>query len=238
MIHVANGLEFGVPGLVAEGLAWAAVHVTSSSAVLTLRFRQTCLHLSYNTPLFGSRTGLSARSLLERKNPRVDAILEQALWSAVYSDVETNHGDAIAEYVRTWTIDRRETGKLERKIEELIYVKIYAICAWSNDKDFKASFYHVHLVTSAMFLSSIAVVIPISQELLLRSYFAGCLTWWIGRGQPGFVIAAFYAGTSINPGLVNQTVRRKDALPTADSPKAHSLDVWFPARPRGVGSSR
>ncbi|KAG6841602.1 hypothetical protein C0991_009358 [Blastosporella zonata] len=248
MIHVGNGLEFDVPGLVAEGLAWTSVHFKSSSAVmpvslwkvpvpepvasLTSRLSQMFFGNS-GTSNVSRQTNTHALTILARilKDPRFDAIPAAEHYAVVYSNTTSKHGDAIAEYVRAWTFNQKNPQEVERKIEELIYANavIYAIAGWSKDEDFNSDFFHVHLVTSSLFLSSICNVLkPASQELLLRSHFAVCLTWWIGRGRPGFDIAGFFAGTSVNPGPIAPfPAPRKDALPKADSPKASNPNPWF-----------
>ena len=51
----------------------------------------------------------------------------------------------------------------------------------------------MHFVTSSLFLLSLsAVTSPSSQLLLLRGYFAVCLTWYIGQGRPPLDIARFF----------------------------------------------
>jgi len=72
-------------------------------------------------------------------------------------------------------------------------VVIYGVGGWSEGKEFNADFFLMHLVTSSLFLSSlVAYLTPSSQSLLLRSYFATSLAWWISRGRPGFNISGFF----------------------------------------------
>ena len=52
----------------------------------------------------------------------------------------------------------------------------------------------MHLVTSSLFLSEVFAEVPHhSQAALLRSYFAVCLGWFIGRGRPQLDIAGFFS---------------------------------------------
>ncbi|KAG6893318.1 hypothetical protein C0992_010501 [Termitomyces sp. T32_za158] len=87
----------------------------------------------------------------------------------------------------------------------------------------------IHFVTSAISLYQfIEILKPASQEVFLRSYLVVCLTWWIGRGRPGFDIAGFFKEVPTNPGPVAPfQAPHKDALPTADSPKASNPNPWF-----------
>ncbi|KAG6856957.1 hypothetical protein H0H87_011627 [Tephrocybe sp. NHM501043] len=211
MIHIGNGLEFGVPALVAEGLA-----VGEGMASKNQR------HV--NTHAFS----ILARIL---KDPRFDAIPAAEHYAVVYSNINDKHGNVISEYVRAWTFDQKDPQEIERKIEELVYVNalIYAVGGWAKDKAFNTDFFHIHLITSSLFLSSICGVLkPVSQELLLRSFFAVCLTWWIGRGRPGLDIRGFFAETSTNPGPVPSfPAPHKDALPNQDSLIASNPNPWF-----------
>jgi len=243
-IHTGNGLEFGLPGLVAEGLAWTAVHLSSSPAVipsslwdssapgtvesLTSRF----LGLGKTAPETQGNT--HALTILARilKDPQFDALPEADRYDQVYFNAESKYGDAIAEHVRAWSFDRMDPKEVERKIEELVWAAavIYTIGGWNKGENFNSDFFSVHFITSSLFLSPVAAVLkPVSQELLLRSYFAVCLTWWIGRGRQGFDIPAFYAEASATPApLYPHPTPHKDALPSADSPKAISPNAWFP----------
>ncbi|KAF8063378.1 hypothetical protein FPV67DRAFT_240286 [Lyophyllum atratum] len=247
LIHIGNGLEFGLPGIIAEGLAWTAVHFKTSSIVmppslwkdmsapenvesLTTRF----LGLGKKTSAPTSQGNTHAFTILARilKDPRFDAIPGADNYHVIYTNAEREHGEAIAEYVQAWSFDRSDPKEVERKIEELVWANavIYAIAGWSNDEDFNSDFFHVHLVTSSLFLSSIAAILkPASQELLLRSYFAVCLMWWVGRGRPGFDIPGFFAETSVRPPPAHpHPPPHKEALPSTDSPKAVAPNPWFP----------
>jgi len=246
LIHIGNGLEFGLPGLIAEGLAWTAVHFASSSRVmppslweisapanvesLTSRF----LGLGKKATVRPSQGNTHAFTILARilKDPRFDAIPSADNYQVIYTNVEREHGGAIAEYVQAWSFDRSDPKEVERKIDELVWVNamIYGIAGWSKGEDFNSDFFHVHLVTSSLFLPAIATILePASQELLLRSYFAVCLVWWIGRGRPGFDIPGFFAETSVRPApAYPHPPPHKEALPSADSPKAVTPNPWFP----------
>ncbi|GLB42751.1 putative protein of unknown function (DUF4243) [Lyophyllum shimeji] len=247
LIHVGHGLEFGLPGLVAEGLAWTAVHFASSTTVIPPSLWETIGPAAAAESLASRFLGLGkqaskapaqgnthAFTVLARilKDSRFDDIPEAEHYAVVYSNVESKHGEAIAEHVRAWSFDHMSPGEVERKTEELVWacVMIYAISGWSKTEPFNADFFNVHLVTSSLFLSSIAAVLkPSSQELLLRSYFAVCLTWWIGRGRPELDIPAFFAETSAYPTPIHATpAPHKDALPSAESPKAAMPNPWFP----------
>lgn len=88
----------------------------------------------------------------------------------------------------------------------------------------------MHLVTSSLFLPSlVAHLTPASQSLLLRSYFAVCLTWWVARGRAGFDIPKFFAADTAHPvtgGPVPPP--HPKALPAKGSAKASTPNAWLP----------
>lgn len=83
----------------------------------------------------------------------------------------------------------------------------------------------VHFVTAAMFVPSVASVLTTaSQELLLRAFFAVCITWWIGRGRPPLPISKFYDATATVPEPIHSRPPvHKDAFPA----KNGLVNPWF-----------
>lgn len=87
----------------------------------------------------------------------------------------------------------------------------------------------MHLVTSSIFLSSIAAYLsPPSQELFLRAYFVVSLGWWVGHGRVGFDIPGFFAAHTdyLTPPGSHPTPHDK-SLPSKDSPIAMNPNPWF-----------
>jgi len=82
--------------------------------------------------------------------------------------------------------------------------------------------FSMHLVTSSLFLPSLfSAVGPSSQLLLLRGYFAVCLTWYIGRGRPPLDIARFFGNdTTLHP-----TPDPELATPHQDACPSPSLSI-------------
>lgn len=85
----------------------------------------------------------------------------------------------------------------------------------------------MHLVTSSLFLPSFVNVLSTpSAVLLLRTYFAFSLIFYIARGRPAFSIAEFYKATSASPsapGALPQSAQ--DTLPPAGNPSPWSQIV-------------
>lgn len=84
----------------------------------------------------------------------------------------------------------------------------------------------MHLVTSSIFLPSlVAYLSPRSAVILLRSYFAVTLSWYIARGRAPLPIRAFYENATacpVSPG--NPTNPVKDTL----TPKDAAPNPWLP----------
>ncbi|KAK0187303.1 hypothetical protein F5146DRAFT_1124013 [Armillaria mellea] len=204
LIHTAYGLEFGLPGIVIEGLAQAAVHhdtlqnllpysALTSIAALDARTGEAT---SLETPhIPNGKTGIHAFDVLAR------VLKDDALRIPLVSDVGANlkttisaKGEAILRYANEWTLNLSDPKELRRKIEELQWMStiIYAIGGSRPGKRFHADFFLMHLVTTSLFLPSLANSLSTkSQALLLRSYMAVSLAWWISRGRPGFDIPKF-----------------------------------------------
>ncbi|KAG6890178.1 hypothetical protein C0995_010883 [Termitomyces sp. Mi166 len=244
LIHIGYGVEFGLPGMVVEGLASTAVHQATSSPLIPMSLWSStpssaidsvtsqlpsALTIGDGTP----QKNVHALTILARilKDPRFENI-ENRLDITLYTQVIDKHSEALNKYVSQWTFDNSVPGELERKIEELVWVNviIYGIGGWTKDKDYNADFFHMHLVTSSLFLSSLAANLkPASQETLLRGYFAVSLAWWIGRGRPAFDIEGFFAEDTAFPAPSGPfPPLNYKALPEATSPKATTPNPWFP----------
>ncbi|KAF9230920.1 hypothetical protein BU15DRAFT_83023 [Melanogaster broomeanus] len=87
----------------------------------------------------------------------------------------------IRRYTEMWTVDLREAGEIERKMEELIWVSsvTYGVGGFDAEKAFTPDLYLMHLVTSSLFLPSlIAYLSPRSRVSLSHAYLTSVLTWW------------------------------------------------------------
>ncbi|KAI0631662.1 hypothetical protein C8Q77DRAFT_1061280 [Trametes polyzona] len=120
-------------------------------------------------------------------------------------------GDALAALAAEWVADLAGDGAtpaaISKKVEELTWVNsiIYGIGGWgarndSQNKKFKADFFYMHLVTSAIFLPSfIAYLSPRSATLLLESYFATSITCYVSQGRVALPIREFFEATTAKP---------------------------------------
>jgi len=137
-------------------------------------------------------------------------------------------GDVIRKYVDQWDL----TGDLQKKLEELLWtvVLIYGVGGSEKSGDFNADFFHMHFVTSSLFLSSIFLLLKRgSQELLLRGYFATCLVWYVSRGRPEIDIARFFGNAATLHPIAPEPkpTPHKDVSPSPTSPYALTPNPWL-----------
>ncbi|KAG2740712.1 hypothetical protein P692DRAFT_20881154 [Suillus brevipes Sb2] len=213
LIHVGHGTEFGIPGMVAEGLAMASVQWLDKYTFLPPSLFK---HASDGTSAMEETTTKLASLFLNTKvsfqlgQPQINhafsilAIIQHSEFPVMkqyygYNDLMLEHSATIWRYAEQWTIDLSQPGEIERKMEEFIWTAtvLYATCSWSKHKSFVADFFLMHLVTSTLFLPSVLPYLPqSSQVMLLRSHFASSLSWWIARGSPRPDIRGFLESTS------------------------------------------
>lgn len=88
----------------------------------------------------------------------------------------------------------------------------------------------MHLVTSSLFLPSWAASVSgPAKSILLRSYFAFILTWWISLGRPSLDFKKFYESASPTPGPPGpKPTPSKATLPSPSSPEALTPNSWLP----------
>ncbi|KAJ6467040.1 hypothetical protein DFH09DRAFT_1254293 [Mycena vulgaris] len=178
LIYVGFGLDFSLPGLVAEGLAQAAVHKLASSALLPRHMFDASTMPSVPHTMGAHPAGTHAFSILSRilRDPRFNNLVASF--------------DEIVEGVNP-----KEVAK---KVEELTFlnVMIYVVGGWRDGGFSQAEF------TFSITLPSYMTVIssPASKSLLLRAYFSRSLACYISRGRANLDIRSFFSSpTSLNP---------------------------------------
>ncbi|KAG6908240.1 hypothetical protein DXG01_005633 [Tephrocybe rancida] len=245
MIHIGYGLEFCLPGMVVEGrpgLSEAAVHPNSSSADIPGDFfdypdgtedtvsRLSSLHVSPpDTKVNGH--GTHAFTVLQRvlNDPELGKVEDTGVRMFVHP--LRTHASAIAKHMADWGVDATNPHEVERRVHELSWVNVvlFGIGGWSKDKPFNADFFHMHLVTSSIFLASyITYLKPSSQEHLLRGYLLVSIGWWVSRGRPALDIGGFYDATSPYPLLSGSLPPPDNTLKPKDPSKAVTPNAWLP----------
>ncbi|KAG6377856.1 hypothetical protein JVT61DRAFT_14637 [Boletus reticuloceps] len=211
MIHVGYGVEFGLKGMLVEGLALTAVQLAYPKAPLPpFYFAPSTVHKANGVHAFDVVARMLKDKRLKRK-PSEDNTKQ-------FGDTLNEHASTIYNYVEQWTVDLNQPGEIERKMEEAIWLSslIYGVGGW-RPSGFQADFYLMHMVTSSLFLPSlIASLSPRSQILLLRAYFTTVLTYWVARGQPPLNVKSFMTTTSTEPPVI--TSPPKAPLSTETTP--------------------
>ncbi|KAH7919669.1 hypothetical protein BV22DRAFT_1040659 [Leucogyrophana mollusca] len=234
IIHTGYGAEFGLPGMLAEGLAQTSVH-PAGATVLASRL----LFKSEGRPAVPQKQTHAFTILAQMlQDPRFsDKILDKH----EYAEMLESRGNIINEYAAHWVVEINSPKDLEYYMEQLIWVSvmIYGIGSWSETKPYAADFFTAHAVTSALFLPSIcAHISPRSQSLLLRAHFLAIITWWLVRGRPAFPVIRFLSSPTaptLPKSVGPQPTPAPEALPAPDSEFAITPNPWLPLLHRTKG---
>ncbi|KAI0312660.1 hypothetical protein OF83DRAFT_1144947 [Amylostereum chailletii] len=190
-IHLAYGVEFGIPATFAEGLAQTAIHVAHQTELIP-----PILFMS-GTPLVGlSKLNLDAIASKAKGSRPPFFSLHQALFDddalshtalmispegiPDYRNVLKSAGDKIFEHANVW-YDSWLTGitdieeiesRIEHMVEEIIFGNLlwYGASGWAHrkteERKLNADFFTMHFVTSSMFLPNL--VLPNSNARTLQ----------------------------------------------------------------------
>ncbi|KAI6002330.1 hypothetical protein F5J12DRAFT_842650 [Pisolithus orientalis] len=194
MIHVGYGLEFGLKGMIVEGLALCAVEDPDAKGFYPPSFFSGEQgNLEETTQLFTHAFDVIAR-MLKDDRLKVDGVPSSA------QVVIRSHVARIRQYAAQWTIDTSKPGEIERKMEELIWTAsvIYAVGGYDEGKGFAAEFFLMHVVTSSLFLPS---------------YLQTILTWW-----------SFMTSTPTEPASADKKPISNPFLPIIQSTIVHPDD--------------
>ncbi|KAF8551785.1 hypothetical protein OG21DRAFT_1512319 [Imleria badia] len=239
MIHIGYGVEFGLKGMLVEGLALAAVETlrVRGSFPASL-FAPSLTNVVEHTANRLSSFALGAPGTTSLPNvSKMGGVHAFDIVARILKDDTFEHRDPtdpldpfseiLAEYSPTikghaeqWSVDLNQTGEVERKMEELVWLSslIYGVGGLTPN-GFKSDFFLMHMVTSSLFLPSlIASLSARSQILILRGYLSTVLTWWVMRGRPALNIKSFMTTTSVEP-----------SVPTTPAPKTPLTTETTPA---------
>ncbi|KAF9235893.1 hypothetical protein BU15DRAFT_64445 [Melanogaster broomeanus] len=207
MIHVGYGIEFGLKGMLAEGLSLCAVQLVNKRGLYPPSFfvpsptaevdgtADLLSSLVLNAqpaaaPTISKTGGVHAFDIIARML-KDDQFKTKAVGNVAHQlkDTLAVLGTVIRTYVEMWTVDLTQPGEIERKMEELIWVSstMYGVGGFDGEKAFKSDFFLMHMVTSSLFLPSlIAYLSPRSQVSLLRAYFIMVLICAEFQGLHGY----------------------------------------------------
>ncbi|KZT67501.1 hypothetical protein DAEQUDRAFT_387282 [Daedalea quercina L-15889] len=197
MIHLGYGLEFGLPGLVAEGLAQTAVHPLEVLYYFPPALYQNVVPDSVHSTSAQERISLSkssANSAARRDCPSIFTILARVQADdslspsslCLSSQVDPTRGfdyycqvgglscEALASHAQDWEVNPGDTQAVTHAIEELSFLNalLYGVCGWriqhtQTPYEFKADFYLMHTLTSSIFLPTYAASLRPSSVSLL-----------------------------------------------------------------------
>ncbi|KAF9467673.1 hypothetical protein BDZ94DRAFT_1248738 [Collybia nuda] len=234
MIHTGYGLEFGLPGMTAEGLAEAAVHpLDDVTAFGPESFIETDAVSPLRPAALATSPSVHAFTVLARilNDPEIGGVASKE-GIKTYSDTMRRYGSALKKHLREWHVDTSNPQALSRRMEELVWtsVLIYGVGGWKLGKEFNADFCYMHLVTSSIFLGSFMHhLTPMSQGVLLRGYFLASLAWWVSRGCADLDIKRFSKHTTTHPARSGPLPTPENStLPFPSSPKAVTPNPWLP----------
>ncbi|KAF5350905.1 hypothetical protein D9758_010511 [Tetrapyrgos nigripes] len=245
MIHLGYGAEFGLPGMIVEGLAQTVVHGATSSPIIpasiftsnpvpSVNSLASRLHsVTFGKPSSGS-DGTHAFTVLARvlKDPamKIDVVADDEI--GFYANMMKNHAEGVFKHAMAWDLDTSDPKQVERKIAELQWANmlIYALPGFQRGQGdkFHADFFNMHLVTSSLFLPSIVPLLtPASQEVFLRGYLAISLTWWVARGRPNLDVESFFSADIAQPDLKASSPAKLSLLSPPHS-SATNPNPWLP----------
>ncbi|CAE6434895.1 unnamed protein product [Rhizoctonia solani] len=212
LIHFGHAAEFGVEGMAVEGLAQAAVHKTAytrlydasyfsppGSSGSYLASLTSALNLGGGKPQHTHAFTILARILADERLEAGKTCTRDS--DTKFTDTINNAGDIIREYASLWKVSEDEK-EIQERVEELAWLValMFGAGGWKKDRDFKADFFLVHLVTSDLFIPSILSLLkPAHKVDLLRAYFPVLLAYFVSRGRPALDVKGFYSSVTVDP---------------------------------------
>lgn len=237
LIHAGYGAEFGLPGMLAEGLAQASVHPARATV-----FVSRLLFSGYPDSQYRPKSHVHALAILSQM------LVDSRFWTRSLEKHEfeamlVSHGELINSYGEMWTCEINSQEDFNRHFEELVWAStlMYGVGSWDGEsEEYRADFFTMHIVTSCLFLPSLCAHLSYrSQSLLLRAHFLVSITWWLVRGRPALPLRKFFAAplaplpspahfkyATTLPGVLPQPAA--SALLGGDSPHAVAPNVWYP----------
>ncbi|EKM48982.1 uncharacterized protein PHACADRAFT_202161 [Phanerochaete carnosa HHB-10118-sp] len=254
-IHAGYGAEFGLPGLIAEGVSEAAVQLSEADALFTpdlfgAAANATDLASKVTSLAFSSAASISNVHALEiiarvANDPtfaphNIGRLVPADAGKKSMDHVVRIGGTILVEYLTSWfgTVNE-DAATLRAKFEEMVWMNtvIYAVAGWAKrelgedeTKEFNGDFFLMHLVTSSLLTSLLLnVLIPKSVALLLKTSFALSIVLYVTRSCPPLPIDTFYAHTTTHPHPPGPTpMPDKDMLPPNEPRSQLTPNPWLP----------
>jgi len=196
IIHLGYGIEFNHPLMLAEGLAWAAIHqprsnhfyepINKQNSELEISSKEHKNHSSLSTAL--------EIILSVHQDSRIDGVVQWADEDK-YTTVINAIPDLLHEYCQQWPVSLSLDGKmgLRARATEL-QILAAALHAGSHRaaEEIILDFFLMHTLTSSLFLHCyVELLEPRYAASLLRGKFAADLIYYIAHGRPYLNIEQF-----------------------------------------------
>ncbi|KAH6905273.1 hypothetical protein BKA70DRAFT_1226037 [Coprinopsis sp. MPI-PUGE-AT-0042] len=200
IIHMGYGAEFGLPGMLAEGLAQCAVHAADTHPLVPSTVFDGTL---FKTKADGSKD-LDTLHILGQIYDKLhdNASDKQAIHPGQLDKMLAQNAAVLLELANQWELDVEKLGEdeyLQGKIKDIVFlvVSLYGVSGWtirSKDQSTRADFFLMHLVTSSIFLPSIATLIsPVARARLLHTYLLMAFALYAFNDCPKLDFTGFYA---------------------------------------------
>jgi Questin oxidase-like len=145
-IHAGYGAEFGLPGMMAEGLAQCAVHApVAGPLVPSSLFDGTSVKESADS---GSQVTATVFDILGEVYDEIQGKPRRAPKAPGLPAALAQHAPTLLKHANKWELDADKLGEeeyLNAKIEELVLlvVSIYGVGGWTSRgaKEFRADFF-------------------------------------------------------------------------------------------------
>ncbi|KAG1773707.1 hypothetical protein EV702DRAFT_1243059 [Suillus placidus] len=215
LIHCGHGVEFGLKGMLAEGLSLAAMHGVHAPG-----FLPPSMFVAQPSDDIGAVMNGFASLVLDSQSSATPLKTSSGQDIHAFSILARVLKDPILASKARPEMDggSLQPGEIERKMEECIWTSsvIYTLGGWRNG--FTADFFLMHMVTSSIFLPSlIAYLSPRAQALLLRAYLSSAVTWFVARGRPSLNFKSFFESTATVPNPTNSpAVPPVEGIPAQD----------------------
>ena len=234
-IHTGYGLEFGIDGMVAEGLAQMCVHADRAKVLFPNETKS-----SENTENTSSKTALEiAKETLD--DSRFDGLVTYD--DSGLTTVLDKKPELVLEYVNKWSLtpDKEELVNKARELMNLA-VAVYA-GPQRPDKEVLLNFFLMHALTSSLFLpTTVQQIDPKLGVKFLRGKFTMDLAYFTSQNRPKLNLEQF---TSSNTEfkkswkeIFELAVNHNDThLPKAIR-ALKQAERWNPKEPLGEGVYR
>lgn len=186
MIHLGYGIEFNHLLMIAEGLAWVAVHYPRAH-----HFYESINKKNIEGELLSKNNKIISTALeiicSIHQDSRIDDVVK-GVEEDKYTKVINVIPDLLHEYCQQWPVTETLDGPMglrARATELQILASALYAGSYRPGKEISLDFFLMHTLTSSLFLHCyIELLAPCYAVSLLRGKFASDLVYYIAHGRP------------------------------------------------------